>query len=153
MTLQIHVRAALGAVADDFLSGGCLCGSVAYRVRSPFKQLAHCHCSRCRKATGAAYATNLYVDPGNFEWIRGEELTVRYDLPSARSFATTFCRSCGSPLPHHTRSGRTMVIPAGSLDEPPREAPQAHIFWGSRLPWVHVDDDVPKFDTYPEWWR
>src|SRR5437667_5711866 len=37
----------------------------------------------------------------------GEELTARFDLPSAKSFATTFCRNCGSPLPHHTRGGRT----------------------------------------------
>ena len=141
------------ATSGDVLSGSCLCGAVAYQVRAPFKQLAHCHCSRCRKATGAAYATNLYVERANFEWLRGEELTVRYDLPSAASFATTFCRSCGAPLPHHTRSGRTVVVPAGSLDVPPPIPPTAHIFWESRAPWVRLTDDVPKFDTYPEWWK
>jgi hypothetical protein len=140
-------------MSGEVLSGSCLCGSVAYRVRAPFKQFAHCHCSRCRKASGADYATNLYVDHGNFEWLRGEELTARFDLPSAQSFATTFCRSCGAPLPHHTRSGRTVVVPAGSLDELPQAPPQAHIFWSSRAPWVQFSDDRPKFDAYPEWWK
>jgi hypothetical protein len=140
-------------MSGDVLSGSCLCGSVAYRVRAPFKQFAHCHCSRCRKATGTGYATNLYVDAANFSWLRGEGLATRYDLPSATSFATTFCRNCGAPLPHHTRSRRTVVVPAGSLDEPPPLAPQAHIFWNSRAPWTAFDDGLPKFDAFPEWWR
>ena len=121
-------------MSGEVLAGSCLCGSVAYRVRSPFKQFAHCHCERCRKATGTGHATNLYVDRPNFAWVRGEELTARFDLPSAKSFATTFCRNCGSPLPHHTRSGRTIVIPAGSLDEEPSVSPQARIFWESLTP-------------------
>jgi hypothetical protein len=140
-------------MSGQVLSGSCLCGSVAYRVREPFKQFAHCHCSRCRKANGADYATNLYVDRANFEWLRGEELTARFDLPSAHSFATTFCRTCGSPLPHHTRSGRTVVVPTGSLDELPQTPPQAHIFWSSRAPWLQIIDDAPKFEAYPEWWK
>jgi len=139
-------------VSGEVLAGSCLCGSVAYRVRSPFRQFAHCHCERCRKATGTGHATNLYVDRPNFEWVRGEELTARFDLASAKSFATTFCRNCGSPLPHHTRSGRTMVIPAGSLDEEPSVSPQARIFWESRASWACSTDDVPRFTAYPEWW-
>jgi hypothetical protein len=140
-------------MSGEVLSGSCLCGSVAYEVRAPFKHFAHCHCSRCRKATGASHATNLYVDRANFAWLRGEELTSRYDLPSAQSFATTFCRSCGSPLPHHTRSGRTIVVPAGSLNQAPQSPPQAHIFWQSRASWAGSGGDVPKFDAYPEWWK
>src|SRR2546428_579257 len=126
-------------VSGEVLAGSCLCGSVAYRVRLPFKQFAHCHCKRCRKATGTGHATNLYVDRPNFEWVRGEELTARFDLPSAKSFATTFCRNCGSPLPHPTRSGRTVVVPAGSLDDEPSISPQARIFWESRAEWACSD--------------
>ena len=139
-------------MSSDDLAGSCLCGSVAYRVMAPFLQFAHCHCARCRKATGTGHSTNLYVERPNFEWTTGEELTARFDLPSARSFATTFCRKCGSPMPHHTRSGRTMVIPAGSLDQAPPMQPQARIFWASRVGWTCVDD-VPTFEAYPEWWK
>ena len=136
----------------EVLNGSCLCGAVTYRVRSPYLRFAHCYCTRCRKATGTGHATNLYVEPDHFEWTAGQESTVRYDLPSAKSFATTFCKHCGSPIPHHTRSGKVMVIPAGSLDDAPGLKPQYRIFWGSRAEWSCVDDTAPAYETLPDTW-
>jgi len=137
----------------ELLTGGCLCGAVAYEVRSPFLRFAHCHCGRCRKATGAGHATNLYCAPERFAWLTREDLVARYELPSARSFATVFCCRCGSPLPHRTRSGREIVVPAGSLYKQPNQKPQARIFWGSRVNWSCDGDDLPRFAELPEWWR
>jgi len=139
-------------LSSEVLSGSCLCGAVTYRVRAPFLQFAHCYCGRCRKVTGTGHATNLYLEGPNFEWLSGEELTIRYDLPLAKSFASTFCRTCGSPLPHRTRRG-TMVVPAGSLDDPPSVPIRAGIFWDSRASWSCTNDDVPKFTEYPDWWK
>jgi hypothetical protein len=68
---------------------------------------------------------------------------VRYDLTQARSFATSFCGKCGSPLPHHTRSGREIVIPAGSVDDDPGVKPSAIAHWDSRAPWVSAANDLP----------
>jgi len=140
-------------MSDGVLSGSCLCGAVAYTVRGPFLRFAHCHCGRCRKATGTGHASNIYVDPANFEWVAGHELTKRFDLPSARSFATTFCTTCGSPLPHHTRSGREIVIPAGSLDDVPSIAPRVRIFWDSRAPWACSANGLETSGELPRWWR
>jgi hypothetical protein len=108
---------------------------------------------RCRKATGSGHATNLYTSPERFRWIAGERDAVRYDLPEAKSFATTFCRRCGSPLPRRTRSGREVVVPAGSLDVVPSVRPTARIFVDSAAPWSCTDDDLPRFAEYPDWWR
>lgn len=105
--------------AAEVLAGRCLCEAVAFEVWSPFLRFAHCFCRRCRKATGTGHATNLYCSPERFRWLSGEALVHRYDLPSARSFATVTCRTCGSPLPRLTRSGREIVVPAGSLDTAP----------------------------------
>ena len=135
-------------MANVVLHGRCLCGTVTYEVASPFLRFAHCHCSRCRRATGSAHASNLYVDPSRFRWTSGETAVKRYDLPSARSFATTFCTACGAPLPHHTRSGREVVVPAGSLDEEPALAPQAHIFFASRPGWSCANANVSRFNEY-----
>jgi hypothetical protein len=139
-------------MTDETLRGSCLCGSVTYEVTAPYLRFAHCYCSRCRKATGSAHATNLYVALENFRWTSGEELTVRYDLPSARRFATTFCRVCGSPLPHHTRSRSAVVVPAGSLDVEPSLRPQVRIFWSSRAGWSRTEDDLPMLDEVPSDW-
>lgn len=104
---------------QETLRGGCLCGAVAYEVKAPYLRFAHCYCSRCRKATGASHASNLYVSPERFTWTSGQDLVVRFDLPSAKSFATTFCRRCGGPLPHHTRSGREIIVPASRISVTP----------------------------------
>jgi hypothetical protein len=139
-------------MSDEVLRGSCLCGAVAYEVRAPFLEFAHCHCSRCRKATGSSHATNLYVSPDRLSWLSGQDAVARFDLPSARSFATTFCRNCGGPLPHHTRSGRVIVVPAGSLDDVPGLKPRAHIFWHSRAPWTSDAAGLPGFDEYADDW-
>jgi hypothetical protein len=125
------------------VSGSCLCASVGYEARLPFAKFVNCHCSRCRKASGSAYAANAYIAPESFRWTRGESLVVRYDLPAARSFATSFCGKCGSPVPHLTRSGREVVIPAGSLDEDPGVRPSANVHWTSRAGWSLTASELP----------
>ena len=42
---------------DEFHQGSCLCGAVKYQVSAPLKAVSHCHCGKCRKAHGAAFAT------------------------------------------------------------------------------------------------
>jgi len=76
--------------------GSCLCGEVAFEVEGPFERFVNCHCSRCRKATGAAHSSEVIVAAAALRWLRGEAAVMRFDLPQARSFATAFCRICGS---------------------------------------------------------
>lgn len=140
-------------MSEKIISGSCLCCTVKYEVKEPYLRFAHCYCSRCRKATGSSHATNLYVEPGSFKWIEGESSIKRFDLLTAESFATTFCVECGGPLPHHTRSGREIVIPAGSLDEDPAIDPQSHIFWDSRATWSCGGEKLSKFTEYTDNWR
>jgi|AntRauTorcE11898_2_1112593.scaffolds.fasta_scaffold03661_5 hypothetical protein len=33
---------------------------------------------------------------------------------------------------------------ANTLDDPAVYEPMAHIFWSERVPWVRVNDDLPK---------
>ena len=132
-------------MADEVLHGSCLCGAVRYRVRGPFMRFVHCHCSRCRKASGTGHSSNLIVEPANLEWLAGRDQTARFDLPSARSFATTVCRTCGSPVARLSRDGQRAIIPAGSLDDAPSVQPTARIFWESRAAWSCAGDDLTRF--------
>lgn len=134
---------------SPFVCGSCLCGAVKYEIRPPFVTFGYCHCSRCRKASGSSYTSNLIADPAHFRWTSGADFVVRYDLTEARSFATTFCRRCGSPLPHATRSGRELIVPAGSLGDDPGIRPAHHIFWDSRAVWCSAKEDLPQFTEYP----
>src|SRR3954453_3394395 len=95
--------------------GSFLCRAVGYEAHLPFAKFVNCHCSRCRKASGSAFAANAYELPDAFRGTRGESVVVRYDSPEARSFATSLCGNWASPVPHSTRSGREIIIPVGSL--------------------------------------
>ena len=101
---------------DNQAAGGCLCGAVSFIIQLPVERLIHCHCSRCRKATGGAHATNIFVRPEAFEWKQGEKQVARWDLAKAKSFAIAHCTICGCQMPHVTRDGTFMVIPAGSIE-------------------------------------
>jgi hypothetical protein len=140
-------------MTTDVLSGSCLCGLVRFEVRQPYLRFAHCYCNRCRKATGSSHATNLYVAPSQFSWVSGETEAERFDLASAASFATTHCTTCGGPLPHFTRSGREVVIPAGTLDTAPNVLPDRNIFWASRATWSCSGAGLSCHDEYGPNWR
>jgi hypothetical protein len=129
--------------------GSCLCGGVAYVVEGPPVRARYCHCSRCRKARGAAHAANLVTAPDGVRFTRGEDLLGSYKVPDARFFRQTFCRRCGSPMPHADRERGFAVVPLGTLDDAPALRPQAHIFVDSKAPWFDVADGLPRFAEYP----
>lgn len=134
----------------EIVSGGCLCGAVRFQVSGPWLRFVHCHCSRCRCATGTGHASNLFASPDSLAWLSGADLVGRYDLPIAKSFATAFCRACGSPLPHLTHSGSAWIIPAGALAAEPTVRPSGRAFWGSRVSWSCDDDELPRFPEQME---
>jgi len=81
------------------IKGSCLCQAVSYQFHGPEYVFQYCHCSRCRKFTGSAHASNIIVDPKQFEWLSGEDQVGRFEHPQAKHFATCFCKTCGSSLP------------------------------------------------------
>jgi len=129
--------------------GSCLCKTVQYEVDLPFERFMYCHCTRCRKATGAAHATNGFVKASAFRWTQGADAVKRYDLPEAVRFALQTCSNCGCRVPHHTRDHAWMVIPTGSLDEDPQMKPQAVLHWASRAPWFTDCSGMTKHDAMP----
>jgi len=139
-------------MSEPTVHGSCLCGTVTFEIAPPFRIMAHCHCSRCRKATGTGHATNLLVGTDQLRWLSGEETIKRYDLPTAKRFGKWFCGHCGSPLPRVNRNGRNVVVPAGSLDEEPPVQATDHIFWDSRVSWGCPSGGLPTHTAYPDSW-
>ena len=127
-------------------SGSCLCGAVTFEVSGDFEKFFLCHCSRCRKFSGTAHASNLFASNAELTWLSGEEKIRTYHLPETR-YIKLFCSECGSPVPRQ-RDGMLMV-PAGSLDTPVEIEPNAHIFFADRANWDEHLEDYPTFDQRP----
>jgi hypothetical protein len=133
----------------DVISGSCLCGQVSFKFWLPYLFFQCCHCSRCQKNSGSAHAANLLLKIEQFEWLTGQDLVKRYELPSAEYYCTSFCSNCGSAMPWHSRNGRYILVPAGALDVDPGVKPERHIYWGSRAPWYVAPGELPVFDEEP----
>jgi hypothetical protein len=136
-------------MSDTQFSGGCVCGAVQFTITGPVAAFQYCHCSRCRKASGSAHASNLFVGYHQLQFTRGADTVRRYELPHATWWCNGFCPECGSAAPWKTRSGQNWIVPAGTLDDDPGVKPSRNIYYGSRGAWyVHVHD-LQTHDTYP----
>jgi hypothetical protein len=127
------------------ITGSCLCGAMTYKISPPYRFFKQCHCSRCRKSTGSAYAANILLPNEQFSWLSGQDQLRRYEVPEAASYNNFFCDTCGSQLPSESRDGRWVLVPAGTLDVDPGATPDKNIFWESRAPWFANPDSLPKF--------
>ena len=124
--------------------GSCLCGGIRYEVDRFLGNAVNCHCSMCRKATGAAFRTRVAVPAAAFRWTAGEELLSRYE--SSPGETRTFCRVCGATLPTFFRDHPEQLgLPLGTLDDDPGVRAVAHVFVGSKAPWFEITDDLPQF--------
>lgn len=128
--------------------GSCLCGSVVFEVDGVPKAAVHCHCSRCRRSRGSAFATTTLVAAERFRFTRGAELLRTYKLREAARYGTTFCTRCGSLLPS-IFPGYGAVIPVGTLDTDVEIPVIAHLFVGSKAPWYEISDSLPQYVDYP----
>jgi hypothetical protein len=130
------------------MKGSCLCGGVRYEFDGPLTAFRYCHCSRCRKATGAAHAANIFVPQSQFRWIAGVALVRRYDLPGAKRFAVATCATCGTRVPHKVRERDDYLVPAGAVDGELGAHPEGSIFWSSRASWYVEPHEMDKHDEY-----
>ena len=128
--------------------GSCLCEAVTFEYDGQAERMVNCHCSRCRRAMSAAYATMMMVAPAAFRWCSGEDQIVNYKMPEARVKGTAFCRTCGSQVPRR-RDENSMQIPAGCLDDDPGTRPSVNIFTASKAAWSALDASLPGFAETP----
>jgi hypothetical protein len=123
-------------------SGGCLCGAVRYEVGGPAGTLCYCHCHSCRRAAGAPF-----VAWGTFS--RAAWRVTRGQLHQYRSSAAVlrgFCAACGGALTYcHAERSAEIDVTLASLDQPAALVPQMHVWVADKLPWIGIDDDLPRF--------
>lgn len=133
------------------LAGGCNCGAVRYTITGTPMAVAACHCTNCRKQSGAAFSVNLIVRASAMS-VEGELASyMDPDTQSGAPINRQFCVACGSPIRSiPTAAPKVIAVKAGGLDDPAQFAPQMHIWTRSALPWATIPDDLPHFDKGPQ---
>jgi hypothetical protein len=127
--------------------GACLCGVVQFETSAALEAIDHCHCSRCRRSHGAAFATYGRVAKEHYQVTSGASHLRAFQ--SSEAVRRSFCDQCGSSLLfEHTALPDYKFIPVGALDDDPGSRPTAHIFAGSKASWYEITDALPQHDGY-----
>jgi hypothetical protein len=129
-------------MSDQPFEGGCLCGAIRYRATSAPVRGVICHCSMCRKHSGAPVLAFVHFRTEDFMWVRGEPARYRSSEFAERGF----CPSCGSTLSMHEEVlADRMQVTVGSLDQPGRVRINDHVWTRERIPWFEIKDDLRRF--------
>ena len=123
--------------------GRCLCGAVSFEYDGPAIWRGHCHCESCRRATSAPFTTFIGVPKAACHFT-GSDPAVYRSSPGVKRL---FCASCGSPIAYlGDRWPDEIHLYAATLAKPQDIAPEFHVHWSERLPWIELADSLPKYD-------
>jgi hypothetical protein len=124
------------------VAGECFCRAVGYAVADEFSYALNCHCSNCRRTTGAAFKPFAGIARDQFSVTRGEDdLMIHGDAAGHDAH----CRKCGSLLYSVVREGAFVHVAMGTLVDDPSIRPTAHIFVSSKASWFAITDDLPQY--------
>lgn len=122
-------------------TGHCLCDRVTFAYDGPENWRAHCHCESCRRQTASPFTTFMGVPNGAWRWT-GAAPKVCHSSPGVRRL---FCGTCGAPVAFQAdRYPDEIHFYAALFDAAADFAPQGHVHWEERLPWVELADHLPK---------
>lgn len=128
------------------LKGQCLCGTVRYEVADEFRYALNCHCSQCRRATGAAFKPFAGIECEKLRVFAGADQLLKFGDDTDHDVR---CSACGSFLYSVVREGLYVHVTLGSLMMEPSIRPTAHIFVGSKAPWHEITDSLPQHRELP----
>lgn len=134
-------------MAASMLNAHCFCGAVHFTVEDAFAYAFYCHCSRCRRRTGAACAAIGGIPSERVQLTHGPEHVLR--LQESVHGHVAICGQCHSPLYSTVRAGAFTHVPLGVLDQAPSKAPDHHIQVASKADWHQITDDLPQYAEFP----
>jgi hypothetical protein len=129
------------------LEGGCHCEAIRYWVRGEPKHAALCHCTDCRRQSGAPMVAWTLFGNDDFAVTKGEAKIYASSEHGRRHF----CADCGTGLFYTNEvifPGMTDVQSA-TLDDPDALPVQAQIQTAERIGWMEHLGSLPAFERYP----
>ena len=132
-------------MSTDNHHGGCLCGAVRFETIAQPKRVMACHCTTCKRRTGAAYGIGVYFDDNDVRFNDAPRAVHElHSDTSGRWIRNEFCPACGTTVSWtlQMRPG-LRAIAGGSFDDPSWYEVACHIWTRSARPDMCYPTDMP----------
>ena len=124
-------------------AGGCLCGAVRYRLNARPLAVNACHCTDCKKLTGATNLLMILAAREAFAHEGGAVERYRKRAESGREIDIVRCVACGVRMWHEPLAAAHLIfVAAGTLDDSSWAIPTSHIWVEKASPGVVFQDDA-----------
>lgn len=135
---------------SEVRKGGCLCGSIRYRLENAPRWVLQCCCRDCQLATGTGHTTIMGFHRENVH-IHGAPAVFSTRGDTGGSVHRHFCQTCGSRIfTTGDLPGPIWIFQCGTLDDPASISPTAAIYVKDRVAWDHLDPALPTYtEMYP----
>lgn len=129
---------------ETILTGRCYCGaSIINASRAPIT-ISYCHCTDCRRWTGAPVAAFAAFKEQDFMILPNEGRRIE----ASSGVSRTFCTECGSPLTgRYDYLPNKVYISLSLFDQADDLVPSMHSHEANRLRWLHIKDDIERMPS------
>lgn len=130
------------------IQGACLCGAIAFEVEEIPGLVFNCHCLRCRKSHGAAFATQVLSKRSSLKFSKGLALLCEYESTGS---IRTFCSRCGSRLMNYGKNEMDYLsIAISAIINQGDFRPIGECFVAEKLNFIQLDSSIPHHTELPE---
>lgn len=124
------------------MEGGCLCGSLRYRLTGKPFAADYCHCSICRKQSGSVVVAWMDFKSEQVEWLSAKPSYYQSSAHVERGF----CSQCGSTLTFgDSRYKEFTTLTIASLDDANLVKPTYHIHTKDQVSWLTIKDNCKRY--------
>lgn len=125
--------------SDAVLTARCYCGASRLEFAREPATVAYCHCSDCRRWTGAPVAAFAAFDRADVI----DQLPDAF-VPSPGVERWT-CPVCHAPLgAAFDYLPDQIYVPIGIMDQADHLPAMSHSHADEALPWLHIEDSLPR---------
>lgn len=120
--------------SEEIGGGGCYCGAVTFQFAQRLEAFVNCHCTQCRRASGAAFTS--WVCPPSLSFVVDgrDSLSIFTMTPNV---SRHFCSVCGTHVySFDARRPDIVGLPAGVITTPISGMPTEDCFFADRSPWL-----------------
>jgi hypothetical protein len=123
------------------VTGRCYCGKTTFSATNYPYITTYCHCSDCRRLSGAPAAAHCAFTPADLNITPAPH----HAAAVTKGVERWFCEHCGTALAAtYDYLPDQVYVPLGVIDQINEISPQFHCHAESMLPWLEIDDDLPR---------